>query len=360
MENRPGLRHGGIDLAALTCQSVINDATPRLRPLTAPTGFDAPIQIAECADVLFLPNVLAKGQGVCLFRDTIIPIESILDAETLDFIRPRWPQSETGAAYLQPFDVAYSDQTVVILGNVFSRNFTHWLEEMFKVALLEAMGLRCLYVFADLPAFTITILQALGIEPIRMIHPSKPTLFRSALFTPAVTYDTLPQLPVAPVLLRQALLEPLAGLQSRFSKRLWLERGTASHNGGQTLNKDAVHACLADYGFDVVDMMDLSFQDQLITVKGAEILAFPHGSSLAHMLFVPPRTAIIECFAPDHVNPSLSTCRVLGHRYHQIVSRSHSLDPYAHKRDLVVDVEHLRLTLDHLTGNLPPLIPPVE
>lgn len=360
MQEPAVLRHDGIDLARLTCHSVITGDTPRIRPKGAPAGLDAPIPIAECADVLFLPNVLAKGQGLCLVGGTIVPAESILDIETLDFVIPRWSRSETGAAYLHPFEVAQSDQTVVILGNIFSRNFAHWLEEMLKVAVLEAMGLRCTYAFTDLPAQTIIVLEALGVPQSRMIHPERPTVFRAALFTPAVTFDTLHGLTAAPALLRQALLGPLSGQQSRFSRRLWLERAASVRNGGQTLNKDALHACLADYGFDVVDMMDLSFQDQLVTVKDAEILAFPHGSSLAHMLFVPPRTAIIECYSPHHVNPSLSACRVLGHRYHQIVSRSHILEPYAHGRDLVVDIEHLRLTLDHLTGNLPPLIPPVN
>jgi len=42
---------------------------------------------------------------------------------------------------------------------------------------------------------------------------------------------------------------------------------------------------------------------------------------------------------------------------YQVVSRTHLIDKYKHRRDLVVDCEHLALVLDHLLGDLPPLVP---
>ena len=80
------------------------------------------------------------------------------------------------------------DGTVCILGNVFSRNFCHWHEEMMKVIVLETIGYECNYVIAELPAFAKELLRLIGIAPERILEVRRPTRFRSALFTTPVSY----------------------------------------------------------------------------------------------------------------------------------------------------------------------------
>ena len=118
-------------------------------------------------------------------------------------------------------------------------------------------------------------------------------------------------------------------------------------NSGVVANREEVYRCIDKYGFDIVDLATLSFSDQLRTVGGATMIAGPHGAQFVHAQFMPVSSTVIECFSPMHVNPSiLQICWVLGHSYHQIVSRSHVLTPYQYGRDCHVDCEHLALVLD--------------
>ena len=104
----------------------------------------------------------------------------------------------------------------------------------------------------------------------------------------------------------------------------------------------------------------LCLDQQLLAMRDAEAIAGPHGAQFAHAMFMPPRSKVVECFAPGHVNPSvLQICRLLGHSYHQVVGRSHKIDTQTRVRDLVVDCEHLALVLDDLFGGLAPRVPPV-
>ena len=81
-------------------------------------------------------------------------------------------------------------------------------------------------------------------------------------------------------------------------------------------------------GFEAIDLSLLPVAQQLDVTRGAGLIAGAHGSQFVHAQFMPSHSTVIECFSPSHVNPSiLQICRVLEHDYHQIVSRSHILQP---------------------------------
>jgi capsular polysaccharide biosynthesis protein len=108
-----------------------------------------------------------------------------------------------------------------------------------------------------------------------------------------------------------------------------------------------VYRLIEKHGFNVVDPASMTVVEQLAAMRHARVIAGPHGAQFVHAQFMPESSAVIECFSPIHVNPSiLQICRVLNHSYRQIVARTHLTAPYPHGRDCVVDVEHLAVVLD--------------
>ncbi|MEO8626386.1 MAG: glycosyltransferase family 61 protein [Candidatus Limnocylindrales bacterium] len=336
-----------VDFDRLRCASVFEGDEVVIHPFTARAG--ANIRIAEVQDVLYLPNVLEAGQSVCIFDDEIVPEESVLFPDTVDFlksVRARHPASSS--SYSGEFEVDRISAPVCILGNLFSRNFGHWTEELLKVVILESSGLHCQYVMSTLPPFARESLILLGIEEARIRQVDVPTLFDRVLFTTAIHHDSVHLHPDALYLLRTLVESRVTG-QSAFGPRVWLERGAMLNNGGVTLNRDEVGAVIAKFGFESVDMAALPVADQLRAMRGATLIAGPHGASFVHAQFMPPRSAVVECFSPKYVNPSiLQICRVLQHRYHQVVSPVNYVAPYTHGRNILIDCRHLELVLDSL------------
>ena len=94
-----------------------------------------------------------------------MPLEAVFDAFTPSFVRRELSKQNLTEL---PETEETIDGAVCILGNVFSRNFTHCHEEMMKVIILETMGYECRYVLAESPGFAKELLGLLGIAPDRI------------------------------------------------------------------------------------------------------------------------------------------------------------------------------------------------
>lgn len=339
-----------IDIDGLECISAFDlaagHANISVRDETAcPSPCD--IRLTELQDVLYLPSVLERGQSVCIVNQRAIPKESILRCRSVDFLKnARRNHPVFQNRYADDFDVEYSCRKVCILGNIFSRNFGHWTEELLKVAILESSEAECSYVISDLPPFARDFLVFLGIPADRILSTDRPTVFARAVFTTAIDHENVSR--YSPVLFR---LRDMVGRRlegpSRYGPRLWLERNAMVHNTGSTRNREEAYSCIGKYDFEIVDMAILPVADQLRAMRDAKIISGPHGAQFVHAQFMPMGSTVVECFSPMHVNPSiLQICRALKHSYHQVVSRSHQIDPYAYGRDCQVDCEHLELVLD--------------
>jgi capsular polysaccharide biosynthesis protein len=315
-------------------------------------GRSSILQLAQLQQVLYLPHVLGPSQSICIAQGHAVPLESVLDARTVDFLKQRKglnPRSR--AKYANGFEVDEIAGEVCVLGNLFSRNFGHWTEELLKVSILEDAKRGCRYVIPTMPVFARSFLEFLGVPEERILIVDGPAVFERAVFTTAISHENIDQYPAALFLLRELVHSRLGGGESPHAPRLWLERGTGVQNTGITSNKEEVYACLRPYGFEILDMAALSIADQMIAARDAAMMAGPHGAQFVHVQFMKPASRVIECFSPMHVNPSvLQICRALRHSYHQVVSRSHVIAPYSRARDCEVDCEHLQLVLEQVYG----------
>jgi hypothetical protein len=300
------------------------------------------IEAAMVQDVFYMPSALAAGQSVQIVGSQM-PLEAVFD----DFT-PRFVRQELLKRSLTELPDAEDtiDGTVCILGNVFSRNFCHWHEEMMKVIILERIGYECNYVIAELPAFARELLGLIGIAPGRILEVRRTTRFRAALFTTPVSYRNVAEYPEVLLALRERLLAADRGSRPEFGPRLWLDRGKQTRLGRKLINEEEVCRLLARYSFERVDMGSLSLLSQVAISRNARVISGLHGAHFVHSQLMNPRSWVIECFSPMYLNPTYTEIyRVLQHSYAQITSANTPLFPYPHGTDVLVDCQHLDLAM---------------
>jgi capsular polysaccharide biosynthesis protein len=338
--------HAPLDLDALVCRSVI-DELPTDPAKVDEILFDggARYAIATVDDVLYLPELRLQ-----VIDDGVVPEEAILEPWNLEFER-RNSWHDIRGRFATPFDVREVDDTVCILSNSYSHNFTHWLEELLKVTILERGGYAGRYVVSSMPPFASEFLRLLGIPSDRInTEVREPTVFRSAVYTTAIRFDVLGERPAAFFALRDALLTSVDSIASPHAARLWLDRGPNVESHDRDLvNPDEVHECAERHGFERVDIGSLPLERQLAAARDAAVIAGAHGSAFAHCAFMKERSTVMECFSPLYLNGAVfGICRVLDHRYLMVVDSNSRYTPYPHGNRVHVNIEQLELAFRHL------------
>ena len=337
--------HAPLDLDALVCRSVLKE------PKAAPAQVDEVLvngtayALTTVDNVLYLPELRIQ-----VIDDRVVPEEAIRDPWNFDFEqRNGWHGG--GGQFRTRFDLHEVDETVCILSNLYAHNFTHWLEELLKVTILERARYAGRYVLSSMPPFARESLRILGISRERIADEvTEPTVFRSAVYTTAINFDALDEPPSAFLALRAALLTGVAGIRSPYGERLWLDRGSNVESADRDLvNPDEVHACAERHGFERVDIGSLSLEQQLAAARDAAVIAGAHGSAFAHCAFMKERSTVIECFSPLYLNgASFGICRALDHRYLMVVDRNSQYFPYPHGDRVHVNLDQLELAYRHL------------
>lgn len=300
------------------------------------------IEVAREPDVLYVPNAHNPGQGLQVVRDCYLPIEALCYEYTSEFIRERLLAK--GVTSFGEFVESDYPGDVCILGNVFSRNFTHWHEELMKLVVLEHAGFDCAYVISGQPAFARTLLELIGIPEQRILEVSVPTRFRHALYTTPISYLNVADYPGVLLELRQRILAADRTGVPAHGPRLWLDRGQQTRLGRKLVNEDEVARLLEKYGYQRLDMGALSVIEQVSAAAGTRVMAGLHGSQFVHSQLMAPRSHVIECFSPLYLNPTYSEIyRVMRHHYSQTSSTNTPVFPYPHGVDVLVDCQQLDL-----------------
>ena len=306
---------------------------------------ERPIEIARLADVAYIPSALDVGQSLQVVDGHCMPLEAVFDEFTVEFVKPRL--HARGRDAFDGFVESEFHGDVCILGNVFSRNFTHWHEELMKVMVLEQSGGQCAYVISELPAFARDLLRIIGIEADRILEIRLPTRFRGALYSTPVSYRNVADYPGVLLALRERILAGVPATPApTHGSRLWLDRGQQTRLGRKLVNDDDVHRLLDQHGFKRLDMGALPVHEQIEIIRNAEAIAGLHGSQFVHCQLMPQRSSVIECFSPLSLNPTYTEIyRVLRHRYSQLNATNTPLMPYLHGGDVLVDCQQLDLAL---------------
>ncbi|HEY3662862.1 MAG TPA: glycosyltransferase family 61 protein [Chthoniobacterales bacterium] len=301
------------------------------------------IETTIVPDVFYMPSALAPGQSVQLVGGHQMPLEAVFDDFTPRFVRQELLKQ--GLTELPEAEETI-DGPVCILGNVFSRNFCHWHEEMMKVIILERLEYDCRYVIAELPAFARDLLGLIDIAPERILEVRRPTRFRSALFATPINYHNVADYPEVLLSLREHLLAADRGHKADIGPRLWLDRGQQTRMGRKLINEEEVCRVLSRYDFARVDLGSLPVVKQISIARNARVISGLHGAHFVHSQLLDFRSWVIECFSPLYLNPTYTNiCRVLRHSYAQVTNRNTPLFPYPHGTDVLVDCQQLDLAM---------------
>jgi len=333
-----------LSLANLSCRSVFDGAQPVVFADRSQVSVGrSSVKVCRVRDVLYVPDLRIQVVG-----QTLVPAESIQEPSTLGFEQGRNFQGRADH-YRDPFPTLSSDVDVCILSNFYSRNFYHWLtEELMKVTVLEASGFRGPYLLTGLPSFAVEFMLLMGVDRARLIETLEgPTVFRSALYTEIMCGTNITAYGSVFFALRERLLGSTG--RAEGPRRIWMDRRLGVNNPGRGLvNVEEVYSLLARYGFEVMDMAAFPVARQVAIAAGASALSGSHGAGFAHVAFMPPRSAVIECFSPLFINPGIyGLCHLMEHRYSMVV-HDNAYAGYPHGKGLMVNCELLELMLKKL------------
>jgi capsular polysaccharide biosynthesis protein len=200
-------------------------------------------------------------------------------------------------------------------------------------------------------------------HPVRVVAPGEAVrvrrLWTAAMFVyvplwprSGVTFD-----PRTMIVDADAFVAALAKLEpslralgpGRGTRRLYLARHASQHRA--MINKDEVDAWFAAHGFESVDFGALSFEDQLRSVRDAEVIVGPNGAALVNSLFAGPGTAIgiLDNRFVDDNEWYDAVSSALGQRLAILVGDTVDVDPvYEFNANYRIDVARLPAFLDHL------------
>ena len=131
-------------------------------------------------------------------------------------------------------------------------------------------------------------------------------------------------------------------------KRLYVSRADAKTRG--VVNEAEVKTLLSDYGFDTVQLANLSFVEQIRLFSSAEVVVGPHGGGLTNLLFCRPETKVLELFPAFNKSDCywlLASALKLKYSYlknpeEQVGGRGDA--------NFRVNLDHLRLALENMVS----------
>jgi capsular polysaccharide biosynthesis protein len=175
------------------------------------------------------------------------------------------------------------------------------------------------------------------------------TVYRKAYFVSPVDLSKTMSYPELYSRLRRHLLDHKDGSNCPLPRRLWMERHLCVNNTGRDLiNHEEVFALAQRYGFEILDMPAFRPAQQIAIAHNARLMGGVHAGAFIHSLFMEPRSALVECFSPMYVNPSvIELAQLLEHDFCMLVSDC-GHQGYQHGKKVLVNMAHLDLTLQRL------------
>jgi len=301
---------------------------------------------ASIAHVAFVSNVLYHSAlNLQIIEGCYVPVEGIIDPFNLGYFK-----EHNKGLFVPASPVQFFDAEVCIISNLFSTNFWHFTEELFKILILEKAGFSGLFVYTELPQFAFEYLDTMGVDRRRLIKaPNEPVVFRSVVYTTNLYFADLSTCPDIFFELRERMLTAATAITSPYGKRLWLDRGVNANRPGQLVNSEEVEACLKCYGFTHLDIGSLPLLQQVAASLNADVIAGPHGGAFLHCMYMKPESTVVEVFSPYYLmGGSFEICRLLRHQYNMIVAYNSPQYPYRYGQDVYVDCRPLRLALQKL------------
>jgi hypothetical protein len=202
------------------------------------------------------------------------------------------------------------------------QNLFHWLADW-----LPSLAWRFEPGAPDIPIITRDDAAPFVIESLRLAGGNALPIMRAgdALRVGRLFVGALGAGRIAPLGAHRRLFETLGAAVDAApappggtARRLYVSRRDSTKR--RLHNEAAVEAALAARGFHAVTFTGMPYAEQVGLVRGAEVIAAPHGAGLSHVLLARPGTAVFEIMPGSLVGAQLTTCmarlsRLMGLRH---------------------------------------------
>lgn len=131
------------------------------------------------------------------------------------------------------------------------------------------------------------------------------------------------------------------------TKKIYLKRGLCTER--RILNEHQLIESLKNKGFDIIELDNLTIQQQISLMRQAALVISVHGAALSNLLFVQEGTAVIEIFSPDYFRTDcyFTLARLLNLNYHYLQGAKPAS---ANWGDIDIDETAIMNTIKKITG----------
>jgi capsular polysaccharide biosynthesis protein len=268
-----------------------------------PAGLDR-VTRAPCVSLLSCSraSVVARDAGV-MVDDT-----GLLDVHTR-FLRAHrsgcFFERVNGEVYLKEHATDRVSGTYFLGFTSEVHNYAHWMTETlpflpYYANVLKPQGVRL--VLGQIPKYYQGALALYGIDDSDIFHmPLKRIEFEQLLLcSPTSLWSP-------PMIVRETALDivqktSMADRGNKQRARIYLSRQDASRR--RLLNENRLIKMLeCKFDFAIVRCSELSFVDQVRTLRNAEVVVGPHGAALANVIFCTAGASLLELFPEFCLQP---------------------------------------------------------
>lgn len=243
--------------------------------------------------------------------------------------------------------------TIAVIATAWPQVYFHWMFDVLpRIELLRLAGLREDIRFFVVPPITRPFqeetLLRLSIGRADRIEAHDPWRFH--LQTEDLLVPSLPSLLDRPRRWACDFLRREFGtVAPSTNRRIYISRKGAC--GRNIINEPEVLKLLRSAGFETLTMDGRTVSEQAAIFAAAGVVVAPHGAALTNLVFCQPRTAVIDIFSPQYVNPCYWVlAEELELRYFYLIGEGEASLKSAELGDqsanIIVNIEQLRTLLD--------------
>ena len=205
-------------------------------------------------------------------------------------------------------------------------NFWHFLMECApKVVALERLGFDGAYIFpkAFFKPYIYSWLAYMNVPKERIVLVENPVRVKELYLPLSLVHSTWRIKGYSGSLLldtRSYMLKPIARKIPLWGKgKLYITRKETR----RCLNEEDYRDSLEQRGIKFVDMAVLPLEEQILLAASSNYIIGPHGAAMAHTMFMPYFSTIVELFSSEYTQSCVfEQIRLLGHNYYMLVSKS--------------------------------------
>jgi capsular polysaccharide biosynthesis protein len=213
----------------------------------------------------------------------------------------------------------YCEKTAVVFDE-WSNNYFHWMTEVVpKLQMLSLSGEK-LFVYLPTPIFqqpfvkfTLALFKNIRFEELAVTDVTK-FLIKEAILC-NLQMQTGNYHP-ATIKAAASLINSSVSVQYSIAKRIFIYRNISEGRGIENFNE--IKPILDKFRFTILDLGELSPEEQIALMRNCEILAGAHGAGLTNMMFLPEGAKVLEIRRCDDAlnNCYFSLAAAFGHAYY--------------------------------------------